>query len=115
MTAKTHSAKIRISLAAAAAGLALIALAGQVRADERLQAVEVNATFEVDCATPRVPGQQEIARRFEVANFSRAYDLRNEMQHVLVRSCQRGADRVRFVFEPRQRDAAELRYVALRD
>jgi hypothetical protein len=85
-----------------------------LHAESRLQAVQVEAAFELACADAVVPGQQEIARRFDVANFSKAYDLRNRMQHVLTRVCHSGADRVRFALDTRG-EKSELRFVAMQD
>jgi hypothetical protein len=82
--------------------------------DNRLAPIQVEASFDVDCRTPRVPGQQDIARLFDVANLGQAYELRIRLQHVALRACHSGADRVRFALQPRSPDAA-LRYVALQD
>jgi hypothetical protein len=110
----THAKAAKIT-AALLASLCLIGFAtSALSAESRLNAIQVQGALEVACESPRVPGQQEIARLFEIENFSQTYDLRNRLQHVVTRACHSGADRVRFAFD---KNAAEdaLRYVALSD
>ena len=115
----THAKAAKIT-AAMLAGLCLIGFVTSAQsAESRLNPIQVQGTqvqraLEVACESPRVPGQQEIARLFEIENFAQTYDLRNRLQHVVTRACHSGADRVRFAFGP---DAAQdtLRYVALND
>ena len=115
----THAKAAKIT-AALLASLCLIGFATSAQsAESRLNPIQVQGSqmqgaLEVACDSPRVPGQQEIARLFEIENFSQTYDLRNRLQHVVTRACHSGADRVRFVFD---QNAAEgtLRYVARND
>lgn len=82
--------------ALAVATLLAFALTQSAQAQNRLDRVTVGAAMEVSCADRVVPGQQEIARAFDVANQSQAHALRNRLQHLLVRTCHGGADRVSF-------------------
>jgi hypothetical protein len=108
-----HTPRIAIVLATllALAG----ASAGTARAEEnRLAMVEVEASFAVDCRAPRVAGQQEIGRLFDVANGGQAYALRQRLQLVALRACHSGAQRV-LIARRSQGARQEPRYVALQD
>lgn len=96
------------------AGLCLIGSVASAQAESRLDRVQVESALEVSCETPRVPGQQEIGRLFETANFSQTYDLRTRLQHIVARACHSGADRVRFAIN-KKNEPSELRYVAFND
>ena len=110
----THAIAAKIT-AALLTSLCLIGVATSAQsAESRLNPIQVQGALEVVCDAPRVPGQQEIARLFEVENFSQTYDLRNRLQHIVTRACHSGANRVRFALD---KNAAEdaLRYVARND
>lgn len=110
----TAHAKIARITATLLASLWLLGLAATANAESRLDRIQVQSSLEVACTTPRVPGQQEIGRLFEVANFSKTYELRARLQHIVTRACHSGADRVLIAIQ-KQADHAELNYVALND
>ena len=84
-------------------------------ADSRLAPIQVQGMLSVDCAAPRVPGQQEIGRLFDVANFAKTYELRQQVQHITTRACHSGADRVLFARDESKPREDQLRYVAIND
>jgi hypothetical protein len=108
MNAKQIATTLIASLLAAASATTPAAVS-------RMQAVIVDGAFEVSCAAPRVPGQQQVARDFGIANLGQAYDLRIRLQHVVTRACHTGADRVRITLRQPASAHETLRYVALRD
>lgn len=111
MNTHAKAAKIAASLLAA---LCLIGFVASAQAESRLDAIQVEAALEVACDWPRVPGQQEVGRLFEVNNLSQTYDLRVRLQHIVTRACHSGADRVRIALDTKN-ESSDLRYVALND
>lgn len=100
--------------AALLVSLCLFGFVASAKAESRLAPIQVQGALEVACQTPRVPGQQEIGRLFQVANFSKTYDLRIRLQHIVTRACHSGADRVLFAMK-KQAEPDRLRYVTLND
>ncbi|HEY0505933.1 MAG TPA: hypothetical protein VGD42_20810 [Lysobacter sp.] len=57
-------------------------------------------TITVDCAQPRLPGQQAIARLTGVDNFARAYAVRTRLMVDTQRACQNPVGKVQLVVAP---------------
>lgn len=57
-------------------------------------------TVTVDCARPRLPSQQDIARLTGVDNFGHAYAVRGRLMADAQRACQSPIGKVQLVLAP---------------
>lgn len=79
------------------AALGLIAMSNPVRADSRFEAINVQGSLTVDCASRQMPTQQQVADLVGVTNASQVYGLRLRLRTDVNRACHSGVDLVQIV------------------
>ncbi|MEO6801324.1 MAG: hypothetical protein ABI178_15410 [Rhodanobacter sp.] len=57
-------------------------------------ACHAHDTLTMNCAAPRLPSQQAVAKALDLHNFDQVYRARDELMRVVQRACRNGATQV---------------------